>query len=344
MTAIYTSIPPMRAGEALDRYRGRIVDVAGHTEEAGFAGILTFTDNRSLDPWLLAQLIIGHTDRIAPLVAVNPVYSHPVAAVRMINTIGGLFRRRVDLNLVSGGFARHLREVGCALPHDDRYDRLREYGEIVQRMLLEERPLKFAGDHYRLNGVRLSPRLPADQVTRLFPKMFVSGASDACRRTQQALGATRLAYPQEIDNQPAGLPFAGSGVGFGIIARDSSEEAWRVARERFPVTAEGEQLHDLSATRTESRWHRNLADDVSRSPVREDVYWLYPFRSSRTFSPYLVGSHAEVGELLQRYFSLGVSTVILDGLLDEEDLHHAAIALKLTADRGGRASHGSDPL
>lgn len=328
---MYTSIPPMREGEPPEAYRREVQKVAGWTEKAGFAGILTFTDNRSLDPWIVAQLIIDATDRIAPLVAVNPVYVHPVSAVRMINTIGHLYRRRVDLNLVSGGFSRHLREVGSNLGHDERYERLREYGDIIQRMLRENRPLTYSGTFYDLKAIRLSPRISPDQLPGLLPQIFVSGASDAARRTQDALGATRLAYAQEISSQPADLPFAGSGVGFGIIARDTSKEAWEVAHERFPVTTSGEQLHDLSVTRTESRWHRNLASDVSRTPIRQEVYWLYPFRSSRTFSPYLVGSHAEVGTVLARYFSLGVSTVILDGLLDDEDLYNVAYALKVAA-------------
>jgi alkanesulfonate monooxygenase len=331
MAAMYTSIPPRREGEPPEAYLQHVIDVAGCTEQADFAGILTFTDNRSLDPWFLAQLIISRTDRIAPLVAVNPVYMHPVGAVRMINTIAHLFGRRVDLNLVSGGFSRHLHEVGCTLGHDERYERLREYGEIVRRMLGEERPLKYAGTHYNLNAIRLSPRIASDLQDRLSPRIFVSGASSAARRTQEALGATRLCYAQEISDQPADLSFAGSGVGFGIIARDTAEEAWKVAHERFPVTEMGEQIYDLSVSKTESRWHRNLAGDVSRMPVQDKVYWLYPFRSSRTFSPYLVGSHAEVGESLSRYFALGVSTVILDGLLEEEDLDNVVIALKAAA-------------
>lgn len=324
MIALYTSCPQRWEGESPKDYQRAVLDVAAWTQEAGFDGILTFTDSRSLDPWALAQLIISHTDTIAPLVAVNPVYMHPISAARMINTVGYLFGRTVHLNMVSGGFGRHLREIGSSLDHDQRCQRLGEYAEVLRRLLTEERPVSYDGTYYMLKTARLSPRI----APALVPRFFVSGTSEASRQIQAELGATRLAYPQDPSKYGEGAPLEGSGVGFGIITRESAEEAWRVARDRFPGDSRGEELHDRTAKQVESKWHQDLADDASRSTADTDAYWLYPFRSSRTFNPYLVGSYEKVGAVLERYFALGVNTIVLDGLLQQEDLQHAALLFR----------------
>jgi alkanesulfonate monooxygenase len=324
MVAVYTACPPMDDHSPAS-YRELLIDVARETEKTGFTGILTHTDNSTLDPWATAQLIIEHTDRLVPLVAVNPIYMHPLSATRMINTLGYFCDRRVDLNLVSGGFARHLREAGCGLGHDQRYDRLAEYGQVLKLLLTAERPVSHAGEYYALVAANLTPRLAPE----LMPGFFVSGASDACRRTQRVLGATRLSYPHEIGTYQGPSPLEGTGAGFGIIARKSAEEAWSVAHDRFPLDELGEELHEYAAGSAESHWHRKLSRDAALASQRESPYWLYPFKSYKTFSPYLVGSHAEVAAVLSGYLGLGLSTVILDGLLEPPDLHHAAIAFDL---------------
>ena len=58
---------------ALDRalYRQNVIDVARWSEEAGCRGILVYTDNSLVDPWLVAQIIIENTERLSPLVAIN---------------------------------------------------------------------------------------------------------------------------------------------------------------------------------------------------------------------------------------------------------------------------------
>jgi alkanesulfonate monooxygenase len=321
---VYASCPSVQ-DHSPGEYRGLLADVARWTEESGFRGILTHTDNATLDPWAVAQLIMANTSALVPLVAVNPIYQHPLSTARTINTFGHLHDRRVDLNLVSGGFVQHLRQAGDTLDHDRRYDRLTEYALALRLLLTSDRPVSLDGEFYRLKTASLSPQLAPD----LLPRLFVSGASDASRRAQQALGVTRLTYPQELGAYRGPSPLHNTGVGFGIIARDTPGEAWATAHQRFPRDEVGEELHDYASATAESHWHQDLSDDATAAVIRENTYWLYPFRSYRTFSPYLVGSHDQVAEVLSAYFALGVSTVVLDGLLGQADLHHAAIAFDL---------------
>src|SRR5687767_7123341 len=91
-----------------DRYLQEVVDVARWSEEAGCAGILVYTDNSIVDPWLVSQVILASTARLSPLVAVQPVYMHPYSVAKMLASFGLMYRRRLWLNMVAGGFKNDL--------------------------------------------------------------------------------------------------------------------------------------------------------------------------------------------------------------------------------------------
>ena len=65
-------------------YAKRVVEIARWSEEFGCRGILVYTDNGLIDPWLVSLTILQNTRTIAPLVAVQPVYMHPYVAAKMV--------------------------------------------------------------------------------------------------------------------------------------------------------------------------------------------------------------------------------------------------------------------
>lgn len=283
--------------------------------------MLIYTDNSLVDPWVVAQLVIEHTTSLRPLVAVQPVYRHPYTVAKTIATLGHLAERAVDLNLVAGGFVNDLRELADATPHDRRYDRLREYAGIVMR-LLDGETVTVDGEFYRIDRVRLRPALPR----ALAPRILVSGSSAAGRAAAQALDAVAIAYPVPAAEGETIPTYDGvaTGIRVGLVARASEADAWRVARLRFPEDRAGQLAHQLAGRTSDSHWHQRLAEaGDARAP-----YWLSPFRNYKTFCPYLVGSHARVGQELARYLAAGYRTFVLDVPAEEDDLHHAGLAFE----------------
>ena len=116
-------------------YRERVAEVARWSERAGYRGILVYTDNQLVDPWLVAQLVIEATDQLCPLVAVQPIYMHPYTVAKIVSSIGHVYGRRIYLNMVAGGFRNDLLALGDDTPHDERYERAIEYALIVKRLL-----------------------------------------------------------------------------------------------------------------------------------------------------------------------------------------------------------------
>lgn len=320
---IYSTCPPFDAARGAPSAE-RLREFARLSEAAGCTGALVVTDNAQLDPWLVAQQLIEASTRLAPLVAVQPVYQHPYSVAKTIASLAFLHGRRVHLNLVAGGFKNDLAALGDATPHDERYARLAEYATIVKRLLAGEQPVSLQGRYCSVSNLKLVPALRAE----LQPALLMSGSSDAGARTARALGATAIEYPKPPEECAADA--AGPrGLRIGIVARETEEEAWAAAHARYPEDRKGQLAHQLAAKVTDSVWHRQLSARAAQDarPERR-VYWLGPFRNYRAVCPFLVGSHAQVARALAGYVRAGYRTFILDVPPTREDLAHAGHAFE----------------
>src|SRR5215217_5827962 len=105
--ALFATCPQSKDLEP-SAYRSRVSEVATWCDRAGYRGVLIYTDNQLVDPWLVAQLVVESTEHLCPLVAVQPVYMHPYTAANMVSSIAYLYRRRIFLNMVAGGFRNDL--------------------------------------------------------------------------------------------------------------------------------------------------------------------------------------------------------------------------------------------
>ena len=321
---VFSTLPQSSAVER--DYLAIAAETARWSEDAGCVGALIYTDNSLLDPWVVAQAVLGHTERLAPLIAVQPVYMHPYNAAKLVTSIGHLYGRPVFLNMVAGGFVNDLHALDDQTEHDERYERLVEYTSIVLALLGSEDAVSFAGKWYRIKNVRLKPRL--DQT--LMPGITVSGSSLAGARAAQQLGATAIQYPRPAGDYSGShdLEIADKGIRIGIIAREDALDAWRLAWSRFPSDERGQLTHRLAMRASDSVWHRQLSVLAEESTLQGNPYWLHPFENYRTFCPYLVGSYDEVARAVGEYLDLGFRTFITDIPRVREDLEHVAVVFE----------------
>ncbi len=289
------------------------------SEEAGCEGILVYTDNSLVDPWLVSQIIIQHTTHLCPLVAIQPVYMHPYSVAKMVSSLGHFYRRRIYLNMVAGGFRNDLAALHDTTAHDKRYARLVEYTIIIKELLRSSAPVSYQGEFYVVDKLRMTPPLPPE----LFPGILVSGSSEAGLAAAQALGATAVKYPQPPDRETdCSRETLDSGIRVGVISRTQEDEAWTVAHSRFPVDRKGQLTHQLAMKTSDSAWHQQLSQMAKSVEERTSPYWLVPFENYKTFCPYLVGSYERVAAELARYVERGYQTIILDIPPTQEELEH----------------------
>lgn len=325
---IFSTCPPLDPAQP-GAWSARLREFARLSEDAGCTGALVVTDNAQLDPWLVAQVLIEASTRLAPLIAVQPVYMHPYSVAKMVASLAFLHGRRLHLNMVAGGFKNDLVALNDVTPHDERYARLHEYTSIVQRLLGSAQALSFEGRYYRVANLRLAPAV----AEPLRPGLMLSGSSAAGAQAARELGATAIEYPPPpAECAPGGA--GPRGIRIGIIARATEDEAWAVANERYPADRKGQLAHQLATRVSDSVWRRQLAERAARgAPAARDPYWLGPFENYKAVCPFLVGSHAQVAGELARYLEAGYRTFILDVPASREDLQHVGTVFERAAAR-----------
>lgn len=299
-------------------YYNKVINTARWSEVHGFEGTLIYSNNSLVDGWSVAQIILEHTHSLTPLVAVNPVYIFPYALAKRIASMSFMFKRRIDINWIAGGFQNDLKSLGDNTPHDKRYERLFEYAHIVKGLLSNKGLFSFNGDFYKVDKIKMMPSITEEMI----PVELISGTSEAGIATAEKLEATKVKYARPLSEYVGEKPNKSYdlGVRFGIIARETTEEAWEVANKRFPDDLKGKMAHAMASKTSDSKWHEQL----SKLEVTDgkSVYWLKPFHTYKTFCPYLVGSHKEVAEELAGYVNLGHTRIILDIMPEEEDFFH----------------------
>jgi alkanesulfonate monooxygenase len=310
---------PQSSAVARESYVQNVIDVARWSEDAGCEGILVYTDNSLVDPWLVAQIIIQNTTTLCPLVAVQPAYMHPYSVAKMVASLGHLYGRRVYLNMVAGGFRNDLSALQDNTPHDKRYQRLVEYTTIIRELLRSSEPFTYRGEFYVVDKLRMTPALAPE----LAPGILVSGSSEAGLSAAVALGALAVKYPQPAEREPDTHQSAtATGIRVGIIARESASEAWRVAHLRFPEDRKGQITHKLAMKTSDSVWHKQLSELAVATENNDSPYWLWPFENYQTFCPYLVGSYDRVASEIAKYVERGHTAFILDIPPTREELEH----------------------
>ena len=338
--SIFSTCPPSNRVAAGDYLRS-VVKVAGWSEHYGCEGILVYTDNGLVDPWMLAQVIVENTRTLSPLVAVQPVYMHPYTVAKIVTSFACLHNRRLYLNMLAGGFKNDLAALNDETPHDERYDRTRECTQVIMSLLTTAGRVSFAGSYYIVDNLELTPPMKRELV----PGVFFSGSAAAGLGAARAVGATAVRYPmpaRDYREEPleSDLP---SGIRVGIIAREEEAEAWHIAHQRFPVDRRGQVAHRMAMKVSDSEWHKQLSELARDAEAGRSPYWLVPFETYKTFCPYLVGAHETVAAELAGYIAAGFESFILDVPVAEDDLRHTALVFEQAQGLLQHAARGDEP-
>lgn len=312
----YTTAP------RLDAQSGDIDKLRAHfrlADESGFSGSLIFHGHNTLDPWVVASVLLEHTERLVPLVAVQPNAHPPHTAAKTLASLARLHDRRVDINLVTGAAANELAQIGDITDHDGRYRRLEEFAEVLGAFIESDRPVHHEGQCYEYHGAQLYTRLDE----RLRPRRFVAGSSGANHALAAKLAATSVTHPVPASQFTAAVADSASPIGIriGVLARPSAAAAQAEAERRYTHSREG-VIRTLRRTRSASVWARDIAELALAQETYDEVYWTTAFRSGTASYPVLVGAYDEVGAYLRRYLESGVSSVIVAGMQTEDDFRH----------------------
>lgn len=278
------------------------------TVENRFFGSLVYFDHSTLDPWVTAASIIHNTNRHVPLVAVQPYTMQPATAASMIYTFAHIYKRKLDLNFITGALPKDLEEVGDPLSKEERFERLREFGEIVKRLLSSNEPLYYSGKYYNYQGFSSKLALPGELMPDFFVPMLTGSPSSV--ECIKAIADTVVTLPQGLRSvsglfaklQGCKLDYC---IKIQILARPSEDEAKSAFKRdskyyvRRMAKSKHLQEHDM--------------DDEERNVFYPTIDFV---------GPMIVGSYDQVSNYLRRYLDIGVTKFIIPNVLTEEDYHH----------------------
>ncbi|MFC5826425.1 LLM class flavin-dependent oxidoreductase [Nonomuraea insulae] len=299
-------------------YLRQIVQAA---EQVGFEGALTPTGAWCEDAWLTTAMLADTTERLKFLVAFRPGLLSPMLAAQMAATFQWHSRKRLLLNVVTGGESHEQRAYGDFLDKDARYARADEFLHVV-RSLWEGKTVSFTGEHLQVEEARLN-RLP-DPV----PDIYFGGSSPAAGRVAAKHVDAYLTWGEPPDAVAEKLAWVNGlaaaegrtlrhGIRLHVISRDTSEQAWAQARRLLdgidPVTVSKVQA-GLGRSESEGQkrmlaLHGGKSDDLEIYPN----LWAGVGLVRGGAGTALVGSHAEVADRIEEYHRLGLSEFVLSG-------------------------------
>lgn len=286
------------------------VQLAQAVEYAGFDDLYLPGGPNQPDSLMVAAALCAHTRRLGLTLSLPAEAMLPAALAGTLQSLQSLSAGRVRLHLPDSDRGSLRRAFGEVLNRDQRHERIDEFLDILQRLLhAPATPLDHNGRYFHLEnaglGLRDLPPTPLLLDESLGAERIASRA-DLC--VVPATGVAQLGATIARLNQAArgAGRVLGHVASFGIIARDSEEQAWdEAARQAQPFAAPGKGKRRSDAAVVEL-----LAERAEHPARRHEIHpnlWL----PAADESPVLVGSYAQVASRLRELHGAGLDQIIL---------------------------------
>jgi alkanesulfonate monooxygenase len=300
-------------------------------EFAGFDGVLVGGGGDGPDSLQIAAHAVAHTRKLNYLVAYRPGLISPTLAARAYATLDQISGGRIRLHAITGRDSDGQKKYGDPLQKSNRYERTREFIQILKKSWTERGGFDFAGKHFEIEGFAASifphqqPRIPI-YFAGNSDEAFSVGASEAdgyalyaqpldllkediARIHSEAKAAGRVDFPQII-------------VLVRIIIGATDELAWDRAEglradaidQTKSITPKLTRWVPARDGRDASAGDRKQVEANKRGERHDKALWTgLSGLTERGKSTALVGSPETIVSALLDYVDAGVSTFILDG-------------------------------
>ncbi|MFT4287755.1 LLM class flavin-dependent oxidoreductase [Nocardioides sp.] len=295
--------------------------IARSAEQLGFEAALTPTGSWCDDAWITTAMLASVSRRLGFLVAFRPGLVSPYLAAQMAGSFQNLSGGRLLLNVVTGGEDAEQLMFGDDLAKAERYERCGEFLHVV-RELWAGQEVTFRGKHLFVEKAVL------EKVPDPVPELYFGGSSPealavAAEHVDVYLtwGEPPAAVAEKVDRVRELAAEHGREPRFGIrlhtIARPTAEEAWAEA-DRLVANISDEQIAHVQEglRRSASEGQRRMLD---LHQGRRDALEIHPhlwagvglLRAGAGTA--MVGSYAEIADLVEEYAAVGISEFVLSG-------------------------------
>ncbi|MGZ4452769.1 MAG: LLM class flavin-dependent oxidoreductase [Kineosporiaceae bacterium] len=327
-------------------YLGQIARAA---EQQGFEGALIPTGPWCEDAWVTSSMLTAVSERLKFLVAFRPDAVAPYVAAQMAATYVNLTGGRLMLNVVTGGEDHDQRMYGDFLSKDERYARCDEFLTIV-RALWSGETVDFAGKYLAVEDSSLQ-NLPRELPQIYFGGSSPAGIEVAAKHADVYLtwGEPPAAVGEKIARVRAAAAAYGRTLRFGVrlhtIARDTSAAAWAEAA-RLLEGISDEEIARMQAglRKSGSEGQRRMLELNGGSKDDLEIHpnlWAGVGLVRGGAGTAMVGSHAEIADLIEQYAAVGIEEFVLSGYPHLEEAYWFGEGVLPELERRGRWSNAA---
>lgn len=302
-----------RSGGSLDlKYTAKL---ARAHEDNGWDRILFAYHSGSPEPAQVAAYVAGQTDSIRLLVAHRPNVAAPTFTAKTFATLDHISGGRFEVHVITGGSTADQAAEGDRLDKDSRYDRTREFIQILKSAWTSTAPFDFGGKHYQLDNF-VSDVFPVQQPR---PRISFGGSSAAAYAVGAAEADVYALWGEPLTGtaeQIANVASAAAAVGrtelpeiqiaFRPIIAPTEELAWAKAETILGRIAAGGRTKPLA--NPENAGSQRLLHAVAAGDRHDRALWTGPtaLTGGQGNSTALVGTPETIAAALLDYYDLGV--------------------------------------
>lgn len=294
------------------------IELLKQLDSNNFYCILIRTTSFYPDPWGVAYKYASITNNIKFMIAINPAQLSPTYCAIKIATFQKIFGNRLIINVVSGAHKGELASYGDYTPIEKRYERSREYAEIIKKLVVTGRIDSYNGEFYKLQDVDT-------MVGENFEIVF-AGSSDNTIENANSVGDAHY-YAMETLAQYKKDRYkilVDSAIKATIIVEPTSTVAWDVTDKILEYSSDNlvEQLknestfHESQNQKRQQALHNFSKDNL----IIEPNIWsgLGLVRTGGITA--MVGDYNEIAELITNFYYAGLNRILLGGT---PELHYA---------------------
>lgn len=299
-------------------------------EAAGFDKVLVGYFSNGAEGAVVSSFIAAATEKLGILLAYRPGVIAPPLAARQLATLDHFSRGRLALNVITGGSDTDQQRDGDFLTHDQRYQRTREYLEILKRIWTSTAPVDYHGEFYRFVGA-LTDVKPLQQP---HIPVYFSGASAAAIEVAADYADTYMLWGEPVADFAAQTRRVRQAahakgrqprfsVSFRPIVADTEQQAWARAYEIFERMRDTRQRLGLPVSdhAPANAGSQRLLAAAQRGEVLDERLWMgiAQLTGAQWNSTALVGTPEQVAKALGNYYQHGASAFLLRGFDPLED-------------------------
>jgi alkanesulfonate monooxygenase len=293
------------------------------------------------------------SERLKYLVAFRPGLTSPYLAAQMAATFQNQSGGRLLLNVVTGGESREQRMFGDFHDKEQRYARCDEFLAVV-RALWRGETVTAHGEHLQVEEAVLR------QLPDPLPRVYFGGSSEAAGRVAARHADVYLTWgepPASVREKVEWIRKLAADAGregevrFGVrlhsIARDTSEAAWAEA-DRLLAGISDEQIAQVQAglRQSESVGQARMLELNRGSKQSLEIHpnlWAGVGLVRGGAGTAMVGSYAEVADLVEQYAAVGIEEFVMSGYPHLEEAYWFGEGVLPELARRGLWRHPAEP-